>query len=65
MLADVEQIVRLGIRLIKVHPPHQLLYPNDYLHGVKESRDSLPRRGGEWHSCDDPHRNVGVSERPQ
>src|SRR5215469_12106037 len=33
---DMEQIVRLGIRMIKVHPPHQLLYPNDYLHGVKE-----------------------------
>ena len=36
VLADVEQIIRLGIRLIKIHPPHQLLYPNDYLHGVKE-----------------------------
>ncbi len=36
MLADVEQIVTLGIRLIKIHPPHQLLYPNDYLAGVKE-----------------------------
>ena len=36
VLADVEQIVRLGIRLIKIHPPHQLLYPNDYLAGVKE-----------------------------
>jgi len=33
---DMEQIVRLGIRMIKVHPPHQLLYPNDYLNGVKE-----------------------------
>jgi predicted TIM-barrel fold metal-dependent hydrolase len=33
---DVEHIVRLGIRMIKVHPPHQLLYPNDYLNGVKE-----------------------------
>jgi len=33
---DMEQIVRLGIRMLKVHPPHQLLYPNDYLHGVKE-----------------------------
>ena len=32
----MEQIVRLGIRLIKIHPPHQLLYPNDYLNGVKE-----------------------------
>ncbi|HVH89052.1 MAG TPA: amidohydrolase family protein [Terriglobales bacterium] len=34
--ADMEQIVRLEIRTIKVHPPHQLLYPNDYLNGVKE-----------------------------
>jgi predicted TIM-barrel fold metal-dependent hydrolase len=33
---DVEEIIRLGIRLIKIHPPHQLLYPNDYLHGVRE-----------------------------
>lgn len=36
VLADMEQIVRLGIRLIKIHPPHQLFYPNDYLHGLKE-----------------------------
>ena len=36
ILADVEQVLRLGIRLIKIHPPHQLLYPNDYLKGVKE-----------------------------
>lgn len=36
VLADMEQILRLGIRLIKIHPPHQLLYPNDYLRGVTE-----------------------------
>ena len=36
ILADVEQILRLGIRMIKIHPPHQLLYPNEYLSGVKE-----------------------------
>jgi uncharacterized protein len=36
ILADVEQILRLKIRMIKIHPPHQLLYPNDYLSGVKE-----------------------------
>jgi uncharacterized protein len=36
VLADMEQIVTLGIRLIKIHPPHQLLYPNDYVNGVKE-----------------------------
>ena len=36
IMADVEHLVRLGIRLIKIHPPHQLLYPNDYLRGVNE-----------------------------
>ncbi len=25
-----------AFELIKIHPPHQLLYPNDYLNGVKE-----------------------------
>jgi predicted TIM-barrel fold metal-dependent hydrolase len=30
------EIVRLGLRLIKIHPPHQLFYPNDYLNGMKE-----------------------------
>jgi uncharacterized protein len=33
---DMDEIVRLGIRLIKIHPPHQLIYANDYLNGVKE-----------------------------
>jgi uncharacterized protein len=36
VMADVEEIVRLGLRLIKVHPPHQLFFPNDYLKGVNE-----------------------------
>jgi predicted TIM-barrel fold metal-dependent hydrolase len=36
ILADVEHILRLGLRMIKIHPPHQLLYPNDYLSGMKE-----------------------------
>jgi hypothetical protein len=35
-MADVEHILRLGLRMIKIHPPHQLLFPNDYLNGVKE-----------------------------
>src|SRR6266403_2032820 len=33
---DMDEIVGMGIRMIKIHPPHQLLYPNDYLNGVKE-----------------------------
>ena len=36
ILADVEQLLRLGIQMIKIHPPHQLLFPNDYLTGMKE-----------------------------
>jgi len=34
--ADMDEIVRLGIRLVKIHPPHQLLYANDYNNGVQE-----------------------------
>jgi predicted TIM-barrel fold metal-dependent hydrolase len=33
---EIDEILRLGIRMIKIHPPHQLLFPNDYLNGVKE-----------------------------
>src|SRR5215475_12195114 len=36
ILADVEQLLRLNIQMIKIHPPHQLLFPNDYLNGVNE-----------------------------
>jgi len=36
IMADVERVLRLGLRMIKIHPPHQLLFPNDYLNGVKE-----------------------------
>lgn len=34
--ADVEHLLRLKIRMIKIHPPHQLLYPNDYQNGVTQ-----------------------------
>jgi predicted TIM-barrel fold metal-dependent hydrolase len=34
--ADIDEIVRLGLRVIKIHPPHQLFYPNEYLQGMKE-----------------------------
>ena len=36
VMADVEQLLRLKIQMIKIHPPHQLLFPNDYLTGMKE-----------------------------
>ena len=31
--SELKRLIERGIRLIKVHPPHQLLYPNDYLSG--------------------------------
>ena len=31
--AEVDRIARLGIRAIKIHPSHQALSPNDYVHG--------------------------------
>lgn len=31
---DIERLVEKGIRLIKMHPPHQLLFPNAYLDGM-------------------------------
>ncbi len=34
--ADLDALLRLDIRMIKLHPPHQMLYPNDYLKGVGE-----------------------------
>ncbi|HEY4682866.1 MAG TPA: amidohydrolase family protein [Candidatus Acidoferrales bacterium] len=31
---EVDRLVTLGIRMLKVHPPHQLLYPNEYRQGL-------------------------------
>lgn len=45
--ADLDELLRLRIRMIKVHPPHQLLYPNDYLNGVTEL--ALLYRAAEQH----------------
>ncbi len=28
--AEVDRLAKLGIRMLKVHPPHQLIYPNQY-----------------------------------
>src|SRR3954468_8285757 len=33
--AEMNKLIGMGVRLFKVHPPHQLLYPNDYLNGNK------------------------------
>src|SRR5437588_12703630 len=33
--ADMEQIARSGVRMIKIQPAQLLLFANDYVHGVK------------------------------
>ncbi len=34
--AEMAHLVEdLGIRMIKIHPPHQLFYPNDYVNGLE------------------------------
>ncbi|KAB2881086.1 amidohydrolase [bacterium] len=46
--ADIHRLIHeLGIRAIKVHPPHQLFYPNDYLNGMK-NLEIVYRRCEEW-----------------
>ncbi len=35
--AQVDRLAEMGIRMLKVHPPHQLIYPNQY-------RDDLPQQ---------------------
>ena len=46
--ADIHRLIHnLGIRAIKVHPPHQLYYPNDYVNGMK-NLEIIYRRCEEW-----------------
>jgi len=32
---EMDRLADLGIRAIKIHPPHQLVFPNEYLNGLK------------------------------
>ncbi len=34
--AEIRRVLDLGIRMIKIHPPHQLFAPNAYAHGLIE-----------------------------
>lgn len=34
--ADIDNLLRLNVRLIKLHPPHQFFYPNAYLNGDRK-----------------------------
>jgi predicted TIM-barrel fold metal-dependent hydrolase len=41
--AEVDRILRLGIRALKIHPSHQELSPNSYRHGDKRMADIYER----------------------
>ena len=43
--AELERILALGIRMIKIHPPHQLFAPNAY-------RDRLPKLADVYAGCE-------------
>ena len=42
--AEIRRILDLGIRMIKIHPPHQLSRPNAY-------RDELPSVADVYSEC--------------
>ncbi|HVT02335.1 MAG TPA: amidohydrolase family protein [Thermoanaerobaculia bacterium] len=42
---EIERVLDLGIRMIKIHPPHQLFSPNDY-------RGSLPDLAHIYRACE-------------
>lgn len=44
--AAIARVLDLGIRMIKIHPPHQLFAPNAY-------RDTLPRLAEIYRACDE------------
>ena len=44
---DVERLVEMGIRALKIHPPHQLFHPNEYRHGNLPALASIYRKASE------------------
>ena len=44
---DVERIAQMGVRALKLHPPHQLFHPNDYRTGTLPALESIYRKAAE------------------
>jgi hypothetical protein len=44
---DVERLRDIGIRALKIHPPHQLFRPNDYRTGALPGLEAIYRRAAE------------------
>jgi len=41
--AEVDRVADLGVRALKVHPPHQLVQANAYVHGLQAQADVYAR----------------------
>ncbi len=44
---DVDRLVEMGIRALKIHPPHQLFFPNDYRNGKCPGLEAIYRKATE------------------
>jgi predicted TIM-barrel fold metal-dependent hydrolase len=38
---DVDRLVEMGVRALKIYPPHQLFHPNEYRHGNLPALESI------------------------
>jgi len=44
---DVDRLVEMGVRALKIHPPHQLFHPNDYRTGKLPGLEAIYRKASE------------------
>jgi len=44
---DVDRLVEMGVRALKIHPPHQLFFPNDYRTGKLPGLELIYRKAQE------------------
>jgi uncharacterized protein len=44
---DVDRLVSMGVRALKIHPPHQLFHPNDYRTGKLPGLEAIYRKASE------------------
>ena len=61
VMADVEQLVRLGIRMIKYSPSAPALVPQRLFEWREGTGNHLPSSGGKRHSRNVSHRHINLS----
>ena len=63
--AEVRRAADLGVRALKVHPPHMAVEPNAYLHGLDALRALYEEAQRLAPAGDDPHRHLDLPRRAQ